>query len=43
LRQSVRPKCAGMRWSVPELGTNLDTNSIPRKLADGQLIEMNGG
>jgi len=35
--------CAGMRWSVPELGPNLGTNSPQRKLGDGQLFEMNGG
>src|SRR5580693_1918941 len=35
--------CAGMRWSAPELGTNLGTNSEREKFLDGQLFEMNGG
>ena len=35
--------CAGMRWSVPELVTNLVTDSLQRKFCGGQLFEMNGG
>ncbi len=36
-------KCAGMRWSVPEVGTNLVTNSFRRKLTGGQVLENSGG
>jgi hypothetical protein len=32
-----------MRWSVPELVTNLVTNSRRRKIRDGQLLEKSGG
>jgi hypothetical protein len=32
-----------VRWSGPELGTNLGTNSLRRKFDDGQLLERNGG
>jgi hypothetical protein len=35
--------CAGMRWSVPELVTNLSTNLLHPKFPDGELCEMNGG
>jgi hypothetical protein len=43
-RQAVlSPSCAGMRWSVPELVTNLVTNSRRRKIGDGQLAEKSGG
>jgi hypothetical protein len=35
--------CAGMRWSVPEVGTNLGTNSIRREFRSGQPAEKNGG
>ncbi len=37
------PSCAGMRWSAPELDTNLGTNSDRWQFSDGQLFEMNGG
>ena len=33
----------GMSQSVPELGTNLGTNSTRRKFSDGQLLEKNDG
>ena len=43
-RQAVlSPLCAGMLWSVPELVTNLVTNSRRRKIGDGQLAEKSGG
>jgi len=32
-----------MRWKVPELATNLGTNSHPRKIRDGQALEKSGG
>src|SRR5262249_13114943 len=35
--------CAGMRWSVPEMGTNLGTNSTEGELRLGQRAENNGG
>ena len=35
--------CAGMLQSVPELGTNLGTHSLRRKLTDGQVLENSGG
>jgi hypothetical protein len=35
--------CAGMCWSVPELGTNLGTNSIQDEFRRGQLIERAPG
>src|SRR6266567_694079 len=37
------PSCAGMRWSVPELGTNLGTNSIRKEFRSGQPVENGGG
>ena len=40
---ALRTSCAGMRWSVPELGTNMGTNSLRRKLTEGQLVQRNGG
>ena len=36
-------KFAGVRWSVPELVTNLVTNSLQGQFRDGELCEMNGG
>ena len=39
----IQVLCAGMRWSVPELGTNLGTKSDREKFPDGQMLEMNGG
>ena len=39
----LRLECAGMLQSVPELGTNLGTNSGWRELFDRQLAERNGG
>jgi|SRR5215813_7408254 len=35
--------CAGIRWSGPELGTNLGTNSIEGEFRSGQLAVNNGG
>ena len=35
--------CAGMRWSVPELGTNLGTIAIQEEFRSGQLLENSGG
>src|SRR5262252_5423712 len=35
--------CAGMRWSVPELGTNLGTNSTEGGFRSRQLAGNNGG
>ena len=35
--------CAGMLQSVPELGTNLGTNSTEGEFRSGQLAENNGG
>ena len=36
-------ECAGMRWSVPELVTDLVTNALQGEYRDGELCEMNGG
>jgi hypothetical protein len=33
----------GLRWSVPDLGTNLGTKSFRGKFTDGQLAEKYGG
>ena len=33
----------GVRWSEPELGTNLGTNSHRDEFGGGQLLEKNGG
>jgi len=35
--------CAGMRWSVPEMSTNLGTNSTEGEFRRGQRAENNGG
>ena len=35
--------CSRVGWSVPELGTNLGTNSLREKFSDGQLLENSGG
>jgi len=35
--------CAGMRWSVPEVGTNLGTNSTEGGFRRRQLAGNNGG
>ena len=34
---------AFVRWSAPELGTNLGQSQIERNSLIGQLFEMNGG
>ena len=35
--------CAGMRWSVPEVGTNLGTNSLEGEFRRKQRAGNNGG
>jgi hypothetical protein len=35
--------CSRMRWSVPELVTNLVTNSDSGQFSHGQVAERSGG